>query len=721
MAITFIKETNTFFLESERLTYAFKVQNGYLAHLYYGKKIGRDDLSYTMTSGSNPLSTLSPKKIGYEWYAPEITFFGTGDYREPTVHVINKNGDRLSELLYEGYEIVDKKPKISGMPSLDGGETLIIHLRDKVTDFCADLYYTLFEDCDVLSRRIVYKNEGTDKIVLDRAYSFMLQLPDNGYKIMSLYGAWARERAVQIIPMHNGVVSIDSKRTTSSNVLNPFMGVLDKNATEATGEVWGISLVYSSSFVLKAQGTHGGDLLLTGGINDFDFAWTLDKGESLETPEAVIAYSSEGIGGMSRAFHDAFREHLINKNFVYAPRPIVINNWEGTTFHFDEEKIKNIIDAIEGTDIDTFVLDDGWFGKRDDEKSGLGDWFVNYKKLPNGIIGLSDYVHKKGLKFGLWFEPEMISEDSDLYRAHPDFAIQAENREHCTGRNQLVLDLTRKDVRDYIIDLINSFIRENNIDYVKWDSNRFVSESVSKHLPKEKQMEFAHRYALGLYDMLERIVGANPTVFFEGCSGGGARFDPAVLHYFPQIWTSDNSDANERTLIQYGTSMVYPQSSMSCHVTSVPNGATKRTVSLKTRGDIASLGAFGYELDASDFSDEDRKNVNEQIKEYKEWNSELVLKGDLYRIENPFESNYFAEALVSKDRTKAILVCFLRTHYYNGQMKHIKMAGLDENKTYYVPELDKCFKGSTLLNAGIVPKWSERCDYSTAKYHFIEK
>lgn len=717
MAIVFNEETKIFYLESKNLSYAFKLHDGFPEHLYFGKKIGMDDISYTLTGGSNALFSFSPAGVPYECLAPEIIFYGTSDYREPTVHVINKNGDRLSDLLYDGYDVLEEKPKISNMPSLTGGETLILHLLDKVTGFGADLYYTLYDDCDILVRRIVYKNMGTDPITLDRAYSFTLDLPSDKYRILSLQGSWARERSPEITPLVHGVITIDSKRTSSSHVLNPFMGILGENTTETSGEAIGVSLVYSSSYTLKAQGTHSGDAIISGGINDFDFAWILQPGEIFETPEAVIAYSSEGLGSMSRTLHDAFREHLVNKNFVYKKRPLVINNWEGTTFNFTEEKLKAIIDGVEGTGLDTFVLDDGWFGVRNNEKSGLGDWFVNTEKLPNGLKGISDYAHKKGLKFGLWFEPEMLNIDSDLYRTHPDFAIQSENRPHCAGRGggQLVLDLTREDVRDYIVEVINKVIRENNIDYVKWDSNRFITESVSKHLPPERQREFAHRYILGLYNILDRIVLQNPDVFFEGCSGGGGRFDPAMLYYFPQSWTSDNADAQERTLIQHGTSICYPLSSMSCHVVA----AKTRQTSLKTRADIAGLGTFGYELDASSFTDEDRKNARETVDEYNEWNSDLVLKGDLYRIDNPFESNYFSQAIVSKDKTKAIFVCYKRVQVFNTFTKRFKMAGLDDNKTYYVPELDKCFKGSTLNNVGF--PCNIRTDFTTVKYHFIEK
>ena len=721
MSIIFNESTKTFYLENGRITYAMRINAGHLAHLYFGAYIPCDDILYTVTGGSNPLYVVAPDGYIHEGNAPEINTFGNGDYREPTLHVQNDAGDRICELFYLSHEIVNKKPQISNMPSLDGGETLIIHMGDKVSDFYCDLYYTVYDDCDVIARRTVYKNGANTPVKLLRAYSFTLELPDKDYRALTLYGSWARERAVQITPMLNGVIQADSKRTSPSHTANPFMAVLAKDANENYGDVFGISLIYSSSFVLKMQGTHSGDTLITGGINDFDFSWTLEAGESLESPEVAIASSANGLGDMSRAFHDLFRDHLINKNFVRATRPIVINNWEGTGLDFDEEKLKAIIDGVEGTGINTFVLDDGWFGERNTFDAALGDWFVNKKKLPNGLSVIADYAHSKGIRFGLWFEPEMVSEKSELYKAHPDWAIHVDGREHSHGRDQLVLDITRADVRDYIVEVINKAIRENKVDYVKWDSNRFVSGSCSALLPKEKQMEFHHRYALGLYDILDRIVYANPDVFFEGCSGGGGRFDPAMLYYFPQIWTSDNSDAQDRTLIQYGTSMVYPPSSMSCHVTASPNHSTKRSTAFGTRGDIAALGAFGYELDASTFTDEDRANAKAQIEEYNAWNADLVLSGDLYRIADPFNSNYFGQALVSKDKSRGVLVIYRRVFYYNAQMKHFKMAGLDENKNYYVKELNRVLSGKTLMNVGIVPTFSSSGDFATAKLHFEER
>lgn len=723
MSISFDASSKTFYLDGKNTTYAFFINDrGYAEHLYFGEKIPHDNLFYTRAHSATSTAATTPgldNGQSYQFFPAELSFYGTGDYREPCVMLRTKQGDRLTELLYDSHEILETKPPIGTMPSMDGGETLLLHLRDRVNGFAADLYYTAYPDADVIARRIVYRNGGSDPLTLRRAYSFSMTLPDNRYDVLTLYGVWAKERRIDRVPMHHGVVSVDSKRTTSSATLNPFMALLAPGADEESGEVYGISLVYSSSFVLKAEGTPNGDTNLTGGINDFDFSWLLAPGEALETPEVVLAFSKDGIGGMSRAYHDAYRGHLIHKKYVRAPRPLLINNWEGTYFRFSTEKLKSIVDAVEGTGIDTFVLDDGWFGKRDDDRSGLGDWVVNETKLEGGLKVIIDYVHSKGMKFGLWFEPEMVSEDSDLFRAHPDYAIGVPDRPRCYSRHQYMLDLTRAEVRDYIVEAVNRVLRENAIDYVKWDYNRNVTESYSFGRDAERQEEFAHRYALGLFDICERIVGANPDIFFEGCAGGGARFDPAMLYYFPQIWTSDDSDAEERTAIQYGTSIVYPLSSMSCHISICPNHQTGRTTPFSTRADIAHLGATGYELDTTTFTDEDRKAAARQTAEYRAC-QDLILNGDLYRIDNPMTSNYFSAAVVSKDKDKAILVCYRRMGSVNNEVKRVRMAGLAPDKRYYVPELKQTLSGAALMNVGIVPPYP-RGDFTSCKFHFEEE
>ncbi len=726
MAIYFDKETKTFYLEGKSTTYAFYINNfGYAEHLYYGKKIHRDYILYTRCEGVRTFIATAPGadnvqgQKSFNHMNPEISFFGTSDYREPTVHPRFVSGDRLTTLLYAGHEILDEKPAISGMPSMRGGKTLALHLYDEVKSFGADLYYTVYDDCDVIARRIVYYNDSSEVIKLDRAYSFAMSLPTGEYDMLSLHGGWACERHPERVPLHYGVASIDSKRATSSATLNPFMAILGRDTTESFGDAWGVSLIYSSSFVLKAEITSSGEALLLGGINDFDFEWKLEAGESFETPEVAIAYSADGIGGMSRALHDAMRDHLINEKYVKAPRPVLINNWEGTYFKFTKEKLCAIADAVAGTGIDTLVLDDGWFGKREDDKSGLGDWFVNEKKLVGGLDGVIEHVHSVGMKFGLWFEPEMISEDSDIFRAHPEYAIGVPDRARCYARHQFMMDLTNPEVRDYIVNSVNAILHKHKIDYVKWDYNRNVTEFFSLALASELQSEYAHRYALGLYDICERIVNGNPEVFFEGCSGGGARFDPAILYYFPQIWTSDNSDAEERTRIQYGTSIAYPLSAMACHVSASPNHQVGRITKLSTRGDIAHLGATGYELDTTVFTDDDRAAVKAQIEAYKKM-ERLVLEGDLYRIENPYTSNYFSFMIVSKDKSQAHLTCYRSLNHCNPAPHRVIMQGLDENKQYYIPELNLILHGSVLMSVGIVVNFGKG-DFETKVYHLEEK
>ena len=468
--------------------------------------------------------------------------------------------------------------------------------------------------------------------------------------------------------------------------------------------------------MLKAERNPDGTALVTGGVNDFDFSWVLEPGEAFETPEVVLACSDKGLGGMSRAFHDAFRAHLISPRWACTPRPLLINNWEGTYFDFDYDRLAAIADAAAGTGIDTFVLDDGWFGKRDDDHSGLGDWFVNGKKLQGGLKRLIDHVHEKGMKFGLWFEPEMVNEDSDLFRAHPDWAVGVPGRKHSYARHQLLLDLTRPEVRDYIADTLNQMLRTYDIRYVKWDFNRNATEFFSLGRDPTRQAEFAHRYALGLYELCERIVKANPEVFFEGCSSGGARFDPAMLHWFPQIWTSDDTDAEERTYIQYGTSLVYPLSAMSCHVSVCPNHQTGRTTPFDTRAAIAHLGATGYELDAAKFTEAEKNAVRRQTAQYRA-DQDLILSGDLYRTEDPFESNFFAFTVVSKDKRRGKLTCYRRMGRVNNEIHRIYPKGLDAETRYRIPELGLTLSGAAIMEAGLAPKFPEG-DFQALVFHF---
>ncbi|MBQ4091140.1 MAG: alpha-galactosidase [Clostridia bacterium] len=705
MSILFNEQTKTFYLGGKGYSYVFRINSvGYPEHLHFGGEIPCDDITFVRSYGARSQQTspagVDDTKLSYHHTSPEISFFGTGDFREPAFLAECEEGHTLCDLEYVGHDILPEKPAISGMPGLEGGETLVLHLKDKFSDFCADLYYTTYPEVSVLTRRIVYKNAGEKTVKLRRAYSFTLALFGNDYDVITFPGNWMAERAPERRPIGHGVTVADSKRCSSSATMNPFMVVARRDTTEQFGEAYGISLVYSSSFALKAEGVSTGDTVITGGINDFNFSWQLCGGESLETPEVILSYSNEGLGGMSRTMHDALREHIINKKYVKAHRPIVINNWEATYFNFTTKKLCDIIDAVEGTGIDTFVLDDGWFGARRHDRAGLGDWYVNEELFENGIDEVIDHAHKKGMKFGLWFEPEMVNEDSDLFRAHPDWAVGVPDRPRCYTRHQLCLDLTRREVRDCIVEQVNKMLREHKIDYVKWDYNRNVTDAYSFGRDADRQGEFAHRYVLGVYDICERIVNANPLVFFEGCASGGCRFDPAMLHYFAQIWTSDNSDAEARTKIQYGTSMAYPLSAMSCHVSAVPNHQTRRVTPMNTRGNIAHLGATGYELDTTAFTDEDRAAVRAQVEQYKKI-QDVILEGDLYRIEDPFKTNYFTEMVVSKDKERAVLCTYQHASLGNAETRRIRLAGLDGNKRYRIEKLGIEASGAALMSVDL--------------------
>ena len=715
--IYFHEERETFYLENSRVTYAFRIRKGEVEHLWFGKKVGRDDLSYVHSTAGSGCDAALPERFSPHFFGQEAPTYGQGDFHEPMLTYRGENGDICAELRYTGHRILPSQ-KIDGMPSTFGGETLEVTLLDEIQGVEVTLCYTIFEDVDAITRSARIRKVGEGSIVLGRAYSFNFDLHRQDLDVISLHGAWATERSVERTPIHHGVWSIDSKRVSSSSQLNPFMAVVAKDTTERAGDAWGVTLVYSSSYRLFVEADSCGNTRLGGGVNDFAFSWKLEAGETFSTPEAILVYSDEGIGGMSRIFHDTLRGHLINPRYVNQVRPIVINNWEGTYFNFNTQKLFDMIDAAAGTGIDTFVLDDGWFGKRDDDHSGLGDWFINTQKLTGGLKPIIDRCHQRGLKFGLWFEPEMINPDSDLYRAHPDWAIHAPGHRLCEGRNQCVLDLTRADVRDYIVNVVNGILDTHEIDYVKWDYNRNITEVYSPSLPADRQGEFAHRYALGLYDICDRIVLAHPHIFFEGCASGGARFDCGILYYFPQIWTSDDTDAGMRTRIQYGTSLCYPLSSMSCHVSVCPNHQTGRTVSHKTRADIAHLGATGYELDVSKMAPEEIAEIAPRIEDYHAM-EELVLHGDLYRLSSPFDSNLFAFELVAKDKSEAHITVMQLLMVKNCEACFLRLEGLDPQAVYEEKTSGVRYHGSTLMHIGLSISRDALRDLNTAVWHFV--
>ena len=717
--IYFDQESKTFYLESKDLTYAFRVHElGFLNHLYYGKRIAREDLEFGVYTNVRGHGTNLPGRGRVDTmdiFHNECSTFGRSDYRESTLSFFDSVGVRVGDLKYLSHEILDKKPQIKGMPSLRGSETLVVKLKDERMGAVVELHYTVYESIPVIARHIEVYNDSEKSFRLDRAFSFCVDYPDKNWETITLSGAHLRERQIERTKLSHGTFTVDSNRGVSSSQMNPFMALVRRNTNENQGEVYGFNFIYSGNFAFKAHIGQNDELRVVGGINDYDFSWEVKPKERFVTPEVAMVYSNEGLGGMSRAFHDLYREYLINERFVKKARPIVINNWEATYFNFDTEKLCNIIDSVVGTGIDTFVLDDGWFGVRNTDTTGLGDWFVNLEKLPNGLKPIIDHAHKNGLKFGLWFEPEMVNGDSDLYRTHPDWIIHADGLDSCTGRDQYVLDLTSEEVRDYIVDSISKILRENEIDDVKWDMNRSLTENYSAWLGQNSK-EFAHRYVLGLYDICERIVNGFPHIFFEGCASGGCRFDPAMLYYFPQIWTSDDSDAYMRTIIQYGTSLCYPLSAQSCHVSVCPNHQCGRVTPFNARADIAHLGATGYELDTTKLSQDELAEIKMQIAKYKEM-EELVLNGDLYRLNNPLEENLFAEMVVSKDKAKASITVMCPLCRPNSECIRIYPKGLDEKATYFVKEMNLTKTGGSLMNVGLII-WLPLGDFQTRTVTF---
>lgn len=712
-----------FYINGKTYTYAFFVNEvGVLQHLYYGTKIAIDDVEFYIkhiATVHEPKLCDPNRDVHYNGMPGEIGFFARGDYREPTVLLERVDGATMSRFSFVAYEIYNGSPNIEGMPhSRCGGQTLCVLLKDDFSDAQIKLNYTAFEDSDVLIRNAEIVNCGATDITCKKAFSFCFDLADSNFDLMQLRGAWAMENSPVLMPVNQGIVKVQSLRETWAHDVNPFIALLRKNCNEICGECYGVQLIYSGAFTVTVESVFDGLLRIQGGICDTNFSWLIKSGECFTTPQVALCYSNDGIGGMSRSYHDFIKSRIISHDYACRPRPVLFNNWEATYFDFNENKLFSLIDEAAQLGIDTFVLDDGWFGNRNNDKAGLGDWVENRQKIKCGLSGISKYCKNKGLKFGIWIEPESINEDSDLYRMHPNWVVCKTGVEPCRSRNQLLLDFTQPKVVDYIFSAISKILSENDIEYVKWDVNRSITECFSQKLENKRQGEFLHRYVLGVYDLADKLTKKFPNILFEGCSGGGGRFDTGMLYYFPQIWTSDDTDAYERTKIQWGTSMCYPISAMSCHVSICPNHQTGRTIPMDTRGNVASLGSFGYELDLTKLTEEEKDCVKLQIQNYKQI-EDLVLNGDLYRLSNPFDTYCFCEMLVSKDKSKAYAVG-VRTRGMPWDIDNlIKLVGLDEGKTYYIKELEITASGKALSTIGLLmPKLG---DYQSWVWHIEEK
>jgi alpha-galactosidase len=713
MGITYYPMMKMFHLQANDMSYMMQiVDRGYLAHLYSGKKIRNGVRSRKLQFVYRPFSPnpyLSNRRFSLDTLPQEYPAYGNTDFRAPAYQVHLENGSTISDLRYKTHRIYKGKPKLKGLPATyveheDEAETLEIVLEDRVIGLHVTLLYTVYERWNVITRSVRFDNNGFERIKLLRALSMNVDFPHADYEWLHLPGAWARERAVERRPLVSGTQSVESRRGASSHQHNPFIALLQKGANEDYGEVYGFSLVYSGNFLAQIEVDQFRTTRVSMGINPFDFTWLLEPGESFQTPEVVMVYSDKGLNGMSQTYHQLYRTRLARGVYRDRQRPILINNWEATYFNFNEEKILRLAKTAAELGMELFVLDDGWFGKRDNDHSSLGDWFVDKRKLPNGLAGLAAKINNMGMRFGLWLEPEMVSVDSELYRKHPDWCLHVPNRPRSEGRNQLVLDYSRKEVCDYIIQVISDVLASAPISYVKWDMNRHMTEIGSAALPPERQRETAHRYMLGLYRVMEEITSRFPYILFESCSGGGGRFDPGMLYYMPQTWTSDNTDAVARLKIQYGTSLVYPISAMGAHVSAVPNHQVHRITSLEMRGHVAMSGNFGYELDLTKLSEEEKEIVKQQVAFYKDIRS-LVQFGTFYRILSPFEGNETAWMFVSEDKSEAFVAYFRVLAEANAPLSFLRLKGLDPNKNYEIIGSKEVYGGDELMYAGLnVPR-----------------
>lgn len=721
MGIVYDSNSQTFHLQGKSSSYIMQlIKSKYLAHVHWGRQVRGTNLGSLLATrrrcSFSPSTDPNDLTLSLDTLPQEFPAYGGSDFRVPAYQVQLEDGTTVSEFVYESHRIYAGKTPLEGLPSTyteddSEAESIDIVLVDAMIGLKAVLTYTVFRDLDAITRSVRFMNVGNQSIKLLRALSFGIDLSHSDFDMLHLSGTWARERHIERRPILTGGSVIESRRGSSSHSLNPFMALLSKQADEDQGEAYGFSLVYSGSFVAQAEVDPYGTTRVVMGINSFDFSWLLEPGQTFQTPEAVLVYSAEGIGGMSRTYHKLYRTRLCRGQFRDRHRPILINNWEATYFNFNADKIEELARVGKELGLELLVLDDGWFGKRDNDKSSLGDWFVDRNKLPQGMPDLVSRVKQQELEFGLWFEPEMVSPDSDLYRAHPDWCLHVPGRRRTEARQQLILDYSRQDVRDYIVTVITDILASSPITYVKWDMNRNMTEIGSAHLPPERQRETAHRYMLGLYEVMERITSAFPSVLFESCSGGGGRFDPGMLYYMPQTWTSDNTDAVERLKIQYGTSIVYPISTMGAHVSAVPNHQVHRTTPLDMRGNVAMSGNFGYELDLTVFTEAEKEAVKKQVALYKQLRP-LIQFGEFYRLISPFEHVSTAWMFVSEDKKEALVAFFQVLSEPNAPLRKLRLKGLAAESNYLLydsedqDEVMEIFGGDELMHVGLnLPVW----------------
>ncbi|MBD5483987.1 MAG: alpha-galactosidase [Lachnospiraceae bacterium] len=736
MNITYNEQNRVFKLDTVNASYCIGIvdEDNFVGHIYYGRKLTEDNLTYLMRTSEPPFvpSQNNRDRTSFlDTFPMEYTGSGLGDYREGTLAVKTAGGHNGVSLSYVSHRIYDGKDLLQDLPATFGEatdcKTLELTCEDKLLQLQVVLSYSIFADSDAVARSVKIVNQAREPIYLTKVLSACIDMDNEDYEMITLHGSWARERIIQTRPVMKGKQSVSSVRGESSHQEHPFMAWKKKTTTEESGDIYAMNFVYSGNFLAQIEADQFGSIRAMMGIHPQDFSWKLEAGESFQAPEVVCVYSAQGIGGMTRTFHDLYRNHLIRGEYKDKKRPILINNWEATYFDFNTEKLLDIARQASKLGIEMLVMDDGWFGHRNDDNSSLGDWQVNEDKLKGGLKYLVDEVNKLGMKFGIWLEPEMISPDSDLYRAHSDWAIAIPGRTGSLARNQYVLDLTRKEVRDYVYEMIAAVLRSANIEYVKWDMNRQLSDLGSYGLPADRQGELLHRQVLAVYELQDRMTTEFPHLLLENCSGGGARFDAGMLYYSPQIWCSDDTDAIERLSIQAGTSLIYPLSTMGAHVSDCPNHTVGRVTPFETRGYVAVAGTFGYELDVTKIPEQDRNMIPEQVAMYHKYN-DLVRMGDYYRIAHYADNHYYdCYEVVAKDKSEALVTYIQVLGRPNFHSRRIHIPGLDPEAVYVIenaqdwPELKQIqYKGDTLHYAGInIPPLSG--DFRGRLMHLIRK
>lgn len=729
MGIIYCEKDRTFTLQTKNTTYQMQVDRyGFLLHLYYGKKTD-GCMDYLLTYydrgfSGNPYDAGEDRTYSMDTLPQEFPCYGNGDFRSTAFAVENADGSMSCDLRYKSHKIFDGKYNLEGLPAVYASEeeaqTLEILMEDPVTGVKVVLLYGVLPAQDIITRSVCVKNESSGKIYLNKIESASLDFLYGDYELLTFYGRHAMERNVQRVPVVHGTQKIGSVRGTSSHQYNPMMILAEKETTEDKGNCYAMSFVYSGCFqgeVLKDQLNQTRMML---GLQEEAFRYPLETGEMFQAPEVILSYSSEGMNRLSQNLHHCIRQHVCRGKYKEEIRPILINSWEAAYFDFTGDTIYELAKAAKEVDIDMLVMDDGWFGKRDDDNSGLGDWFVNEKKLGGTLGNLIKRINDLGVKFGIWIEPEMVSEDSDLYRKHPDWALTVPGRNPVRSRNQLVLDFSRKEVVDEIYDQICKVLDQGNIEYVKWDMNRSLMDVYSS--VTRDQGRVLHDYVLGLYDFLERLVQRYPNLLIEGCSGGGGRFDAGMMYYTPQIWCSDNTDAIDRLRIQYGTSFGYPVSVVGSHVSAVPNHQTGRKTPLHTRGVVAMSGTFGYELNLMKLSEEEKQEIREQIAEYKSYAS-IIQNGLYYRLSDPTTEEICAWEFVhtdEKEQSKVLLNIVMQVIHGNMTVNYVKLQGLEETAIYREEKSGKRYTGAALMYGGM-PLPIEPGEYQAYQYCFVKE